>query len=354
MARYPLIDMFAGAGCASLGFRRAGFDIAAALEIDPDRCDIYERNFGKRPVQKDVMRTSAGELLGRAGLRRGSMFCVVGCPPCQSFSKLSDTSRVDTRTDPRSRFVLRFGRLVAQMSPAAVVFENVPWMMSGPGKKFFDAYVADMRRAGYHTVPGVVNAADVGVPQNRRRVVAISVKRRLLNRRRMELLEGFHGGWRKRRRTVGDAIRGLPRLRPGQHDPSDPLHAAADHDGSVLKRIRHVPRNGGSRKQVPRRLWLECHRRLGSGAGTSYGRMSWGGPSPTMTCRCTTPSCGRFIHPSQNRGITLREAARLQSIPDSFDFGGLPSGRIESMIGDAVPPALARQIGLRLARVLDG
>ena len=109
--------MFAGAGCASLGFRQEGFDVAAALEIDPRRCGVYERNIGLRPVRADAAEVSGREMLGHAGLRRGSMFCMVGCPPCQSFSKLSDTRGVGAAGDPRSQLVLKFGRLVTEMRP---------------------------------------------------------------------------------------------------------------------------------------------------------------------------------------------------------------------------------------------
>ena len=350
---YPLIDMFAGAGCASLGFRREGFYAAAALEIDRGRCDVYERNIGLRPVQKDAMDATGAEMLRAAGLRRGSRFCIVGCPPCQSFSKLSDTRGVGAAVDPRSRLVSKFGSLVAEMGPSAVVFENVAWMWNGPGRAFLDEYVSTLDGAGYRTVPGRVDASRAGVPQNRKRVIAVSVKRRLLDAGRAALLDRFHDTGRAERRTVRDALSGLAPLRPGCRSRSDPLHFAIARGRRVSEVIRHVPKNGGSRKDLPRRLWLECHKRLGSGgAETSYGRMWWDRPSPTMTRRCTSPACGRFVHPSQDRGITLREAARLQTIPDSFDFGGSGAAAIAGMIGDAVPVDLAAWIARRLRAVL--
>ena len=349
---YRLIDLFAGAGCASLGFRRAGFSVAAALEIDRRRCGVYEKNIGLRPIQKDAMGVTGGEMLKSAGLRRGSKFCVVGCPPCQSFSKLSDTRGVCAADDPRSHLVSKFGRLVAEMRPSAAIFENVSWMAGGPGRAFLDGYVQTLAGAGYRTVHGVVNASSVGVPQSRKRVIAVSVKKSLLNAERAAALEAFHEAGRAGGRTVRDALSGLQPLRRGQRSRSDPLHFASAHGRRVAEVIRHVPKDGGSRKEIPRRLWLECHKRLRSGAEASYGRMWWDRPSSTITRRCTSPACGRFIHPSQDRGITLREAARLQTIPDSFDFGGNSAADIGGMIGDAVPVDLASWMARRLLAVL--
>lgn len=350
--RYPLIDMFAGAGCASLGFRQEGFDVAAALEIDPRRCGVYERNIGLRPVRADAAGMSGREMLRYAGLRRGSMFCMVGCPPCQSFSKLSDTSRVRAASDPRSQLVLKFGGLVTEMRPAAAVFENVSWMASGPGRVYLDEYLGMMAAAGYRTAHGVVNASLAGVPQNCKRVIAVSVKKRLLNAERTRLLDSFHDAERQDACTVRDALSGLAPLRSGQRSRRDRLHFASTHGRRVAEVIRYVPKNGGSRKEIPRRLWLECHKRLDGGAETSYGRMWWNRPSPTITRRCTSPACGRFIHPSQDRAITLREAARLQTIPDSFDFGDNSAAAIGGMIGDAVPVKLAAWVARRLLDVL--
>lgn len=349
---YPLVDMFAGAGFASLGFRREGFDVVAALEMDRRRCDVYERNIGLRPVQKDAMDATGAEMLRIAGLRRGSRFCMVGCPPCQSFSKLSDTTGVGAASDPRSRLVSKFGSLVDEMRPSAVVFENVAWMASGPGKVFLDGYIGALEGAGYRTVTKTINASQMGVPQNRKRVIAVSVKERLLDAGRAALLDKFDEAEPAERRTVRDALSGLAPLRSGNKSRSDPLHFASAHGDRVTEVIQHVPKDGGSRKDIPRRLWLECHKRLRGGAETSYGRMWWDRPSPTMTRRCTSPACGRFIHPSQNRGITLREAARLQTIPDSFDFGSCTAAAIGGMIGDAVPVDLAAWIARRLLDVL--
>lgn len=352
-SKLQLIDMFSGAGCASLGFKNSGFTIAAALEINPSRCDVYEKNFHFRPIQKNVLDVDGKEILKKAKLRKGSKFCVVGCPPCQSFSKLADTRKVNARYDPRSKFVKKFANLIVEMMPMAVVFENVPWMIKGPGKKFFEYYVKTLEKAGYYTVYDIVNASSLGIPQNRERIVSISIRKKFLNADKIQQLKGFHKISNPKIKTVRETIGDLRPLKSGEKDPKDSLHYSRLHSEKVMEMIRHVPKNGGSRTDLPRRLWLDCHKKLKHGADSVYGRMWWDRPSPTMTCRCTTPACGRFIHPVQNRGITLREAARLQTIPDSFQFGDESSEKIQSMIGDGVPVEMAQHIGTQLKMILS-
>lgn len=348
-----VVDIFSGIGCASLGFKKAGFELAAALEIDPLRCEIYEKNLRLKPLQRDIMRINGKMLLEHAGLRRGGKFCVVGCPPCQSFSKLSDTTGVNVLSDPRSKYVSKFARIIEEMKPAAVVFENVFWMIDGPGQKFFDHYIRKMTKAGYYTDFETINAANFGVPQNRRRVVAISIRKKFLKKKTKKELKKFFKTKMDRPKTVRSAIKDLKPLRPGQVDKNDSLHFARNHDPKVLKLIKNIPKNGGSRRDLPKRLWLNCHKKIKHGADSVYGRMRWNSPSTTMTCRCTTPSCGRFIHPSQNRGISLREAARLQTIPDNFKLAATNRQKAEEMIGDAVPVRLAQRIGAVVLQVLS-
>ena len=354
MADEPLrlVDLFSGMGCASMGFAQAGFEPAAALEIDPLRCELYRQNVGIDPIRADVMDVTGSDLLRAGGLEAGGKFCVVGCPPCQSFSSLADTSGADSETfGRRGGYVAKFTELVEEMMPLGAVFENVQGMVSGAGRKFFDDHVGALDDAGYDTRHRVVNAADFGVPQNRRRVMAVSVRRDVAERGAMGRIGEFLDGNVGRRRTVKDAIGDLKSLGPGEFDPADPHHRASDHGPRVLERIRSVSRDGGSRKNMPRRLWLDCHKRLARGAETSYGRMRWDEPSPTMTCRCTTPACGRFTHPVLDRGITVREAARLQTIPDDAALSEYVS-KNAAIIGDAVPVLLARRIAETLRGVI--
>lgn len=348
---YHIIDVFSGMGCASLGFKNAGFKIAAALELNPLRCRIYEKNIGLKPIQSDVMKVDGKQLLLKANLKKGGKFCMIGCPPCQSFSKLAETRGINALDDPRSKYVNRFAKLVEETIPTAVIFENVPWMIRGPGKSFFNRYIKRLKKAGYVTFSGTVNASDFGVPQNRLRVVGISIRKKFVTGKVEKEIKNFYETRNNDPKTVREAIGDLKPLRSGQVDGKDFLHIARTHKPKVMEMIKHIPKDGGSRRELPRNLWLECHKRINHGADSVYGRMFWDRPSPTITGRCTTPACGRFIHPSQNRGITAREAARLQTIPDRFEFEGNRQD-LEEMIGDAVPVMLAQKVAESLMKIL--
>ena len=349
--RLKLVDLFCGMGCASMGFKKAGFVPVVALEIDPSRCDLYRKNIGISPIQADVMNVSGKDLLYAGGLRKGGMFCMVGCPPCQSFSSLADTKGTNKMFDVRSKYVQKFAQLAVEMKPLVVVFENVQGMIWGAGKKFFDEYIEILDNAGYKTCHHVVNAADFGVPQNRKRVIAVSIKNSVARKKILNEIECFLHSTTTAPCTVGDKIKDLMPLEPGESDPDDPHHSASMHGPKVQEIINNIPINGGSRKNLPKKLWLNCHKRLTGGAEASYGRMRWNDQAPTITCRCTTPACGRFTHPYQNRGITIREAARLQTIPDHAKLSEY-KGKNEAIIGDAVPVLLAQKIAEKLQDVV--
>ena len=348
-----LVDIFCGMGCASMGFKEAGFKPAAALEIDPLRCDLYCENVGIEPMQADVMGVSGKSLLRAGDLRKGGKFCVVGCPPCQSFSSLADTRGTGKMFNVRSGYVRKFASLVVEMMPLVVVFENVQGMIGGSGKKFFDEYVATLDKAGYRTRHAVVNAADFGVPQNRKRVIAVSVRNDSAKEETMDEIGSFLHSKVNKQRTVRDVIwdLDLEPLESGESDLNDPHHQASLHGPKVQEMINKVPKDGGSRKDLPKSLWLECHKKIPKGAETSYGRMRWDAPSPTITCRCTTPACGRFTHPARNRGITVREAARLQTIPDHVKLSKYKSKNAE-IVGDAVPVLMAQRIAEKLRGIV--
>jgi DNA (cytosine-5)-methyltransferase 1 len=350
--KFDAIDIFAGIGCASMGFKKAGFNIKAALEIKSLRCDNYEKNLGFRPIEEDVSSVTGEEILSYANLKKKEGFCMIGCPPCQSFSSLSETRGIDAITDPRSKYVIKFAKLVEEMKPTVVIFENVPGMLQGPGKIHFEKYYRKLKKAGYKTIFDIVNAADYGVPQNRRRLLAISssASRNLSMPKKIAETNRDKKFYPK---TVREAIGDLPKLEAGETDPKDPFHKARLHTEKVMRMIKKIPKDGGGRKDLPYRLWLPCHKALvKKGAESVYGRMRWDTPSNTITCRCVTPSSGRFLHPEQDRGITLREAARLQTIPDNFHLIGTTK-TLEQMIGDAVPVNLARRIAYKVADIMS-
>jgi DNA (cytosine-5)-methyltransferase 1 len=225
-----------------------------------------------------------------------------------------------------------FAKLVKSFLPDYMLFENVPWVRSS---RHYRQLVGLLKKCGYKLKSRVLDAADYGVPQRRKRLILIASRRgepRLPRRAR-------------RRVTVREAIGDLPPLKPGEAHPLIPNHRAMKHGEEVLTRIRAIPKDGGSRSALPAGLQLRCHKRLVRGYNDVYGRMKWDDVAPTLTSGCTNPSKGRFIHPEQDRAMTPREAARLQTFPDWFVFfGGFTS--ISRQIGNAMPVELARAIAL--------
>jgi len=342
---YRVIDLFCGCGGASLGLRLAGHKVVAAVDIDPIACKTYSKNLGLEPICDDLRYLSGYQILNKCDFKEGEIDIVVGCPPCQGFSSLRRT-RYPNGGDSRNGLIRTFLERINEIKPKAVIFENVPGLVRGNGLSYFRFFINKIEKMGYKTSWEVINAADYGIPQHRRRVVALSVKDTdepppfpPKTHANPEVAERDLSPWK----TVRDAIADLPPLLPGESHPSIPNHVARKHTPRVLEIIKAVPKNGGSRRSLPSNLWLPCHvklkKRKRRGAESVYGRMCWDKPSPTITCRCTTPSSGRFIHPEQDRAITPREAARLQTFPDDFVFPKEFS-HAERLIGNAVPAYL--------------
>ena len=344
MRSVRVVDLFCGCGGASLGFELAGCEVVGAVDIDGEACSTYARNLGRRPLQADLTRLSYHGILAQHGLTGVEPEMLAGCPPCQAFSSLRRT-RTKEFDGKRDALLLAFVRLVREGLPRIVIFENVPGIVSLEGGKYLKYYLQKVEELGYGTACGVVNAADYGIPQFRKRVVAFSV----LDVDTEDLTfptpthtrpDASPSNGMKPWVTVRDAISDLPPLEQGQVDSTVPNHTARSHGKKVLRMIEATPKDGGSRKDISRKLWLPCHKRLnGRGAESVYGRLSWDRPSSTMTTRCTTPSSGRFLHPDQDRGITPREGARLQTFPDTFIFPRV-ARTSERLIGNAVPPLL--------------
>lgn len=237
-----------------------------------------------------------------------------------------------------------FVRLLEEIRPFAFVMENVPGLARGIGKNIFTQTLSKIHSLGYYTVHGIVDAADYGVPQKRKRLVLIGTNA-------SDIRIKFPGptnadpsisGSLKPWVTVRDSISDLPKIKAGEKHSKDPLHASASLSETNLKRMNKTPHDGGDRFSWPDDLILECHKKV-NGYKDIYGRMWWDRPSPTMTGGCAMISKGRFGHPEQNRSISLREAARLQTFPDKFVFKG-NFGDIAKQIGNAVPPVLAQRI----------
>ncbi|HEY9401839.1 MAG TPA: DNA cytosine methyltransferase [Pyrinomonadaceae bacterium] len=340
-----MVDLFSGAGGTGIGFREAGFRIVGAVEIDRDAAKTYEKNLGVKVKLSDIRDFTPEEFRKELNLRRGELDVLVGCPPCQGFSRMRNSDGVN---DPRNDLVIRYLDFVKVFIPRFAVFENVPGLVrSKHGKKFYDELYAGLEELGYKVAKEEKNAADYGVPQHRRRVIVVAgragenppfPKPTHGNPNSPEVRDGYLLPWLNVRDAIGKSK--YPYLKPGQSGERKgkyPNHIAPNTGDKVLRFIKQVPKNGGSRTDVPKEFWLECHLKHG-GHVDVYGRLAWNRPSNTITCGCVNVSKGRFVHPGQNRALTPREAARLQGFPDEFVFVGKT---ICKQVGNAVPPPLA-------------
>ena len=338
---HTVVDLFCGCGGGSMGFHDAGLRTVGAVEIDADAAAAFTLNVGIAPLVKDVRDVRGQDLLSAAGLNRGELTLLFGCPPCQSFTVLrrgADPSEQDQR---RNTLIYEYLRLVDQLHPRHIAFENVPGLVEGRWHPYFDRFRAVLADLDYKLAWRVVDAAEYGVPQRRRRVLVIGS--RVAEPRLPRKTHSEHGdGTHKPFVTVRDTISRLRQLAAAEHDPDDEFHRARRHSDLALRRLAAVP-EGGGRADLPDHLVLDCHKNH-NGHYDIYGRMWWDRVAPTLTSGCTNVTRGRFAHPEQDRAITLREAMLLQTFPpDARLCGGVEKMALQ--VGNAVPSLLAQRIG---------
>ncbi len=327
--RVQVVDFFSGCGGTSFGFQQAGLHIAAAVDHDRHAAATFRHNFPDVVfIQRDIRRLKTSTI--RDVLTRGPVL-FSGCAPCQPFS---GQNQQPSPNDPRRTLLHEFQRFVTELLPEYVVVENVPGAQRVSNRGPFGDFIRALERAGYAVRSAVLRAGDFGVPQERRRLVIVAGRDRPLE------LPDAQGSF-ARTATVRDAIGHLPALDAGQIDPDDPDHAAMHLTPLNLERIRLTP-EGGGRRDWPPELRLGCHERH-DGHTDVYGRMSWDRAASGLTTRCLSYSNGRFGHPERDRAISAREAACLQTFPDTFRFFG-PLTEKGRQIGNAVPPLFARRI----------
>ena len=343
-SRGSVVDVFCGIGGLSHGFVSEGFDVRAGIDIDASCRYAYERNNGASFIGRDVGDLRGGEI--NHLFAKDEPRILVGCAPCQPFSTYSQN-----RSDAKWRLLAEFGRLVSEVQPDVVSMENVPRLTSFHKGELFKQFVAALETAGYDVRPKVVNCADYGVPQTRQRLVVLASRVGPI-----ELMPPTHAA--DAHVTVRDAIAHLPPITAGGKDAEDPLHYASRLSKTNLARIREA-KPGKSWRDWKPALVAPCHRKhSGRWYQSVYGRMHWDAPAPTITTQCNGFGNGRFGHPKQDRAISLREAALLQTFPEDYEFFD-PSKRwhisaAARWIGNAVPVALARAVARSVARALEG
>lgn len=338
------IDCFCGAGGMAIGLRRAGFHLAYAFDKDADAISSYKRNVGAHADVRSVEAITGEDLLSSAGLEPGQCSALVGGPPCQGFSR----QRRGDDSDGRNALVLEFLRLVLEIRPKVFLMENVPAIKSARGIKYLDKIRRRASEAGYSTHVAVLDAAEYGVPQHRKRLFLVGTLGLSFSFPAPTHVAGSFV-------TVADALKGLPSPMsvPGAAS-AFPNHELDNISALNRLRISHVP-PGGGRADIPPELRLPCHAVSVEKAGHRgvYGRLAWDRPAGTITTKCNSFTRGRFAHPEEHRNISMREAARLQSFPDAFVFDG-DKVSVAHQIGNAVPPLLAEQLGYALLRSVSG
>ena len=334
-------DLFAGAGGATEGLASAGFDVRVAVELDPVAASTFRRNHADVTLlERDIRDVTVDELLDTLALPVGGLDLLKACPPCQGFSSLGKGNR----DDPRNDLVTEMWRFIDGLRPKSFLFENVPGLNKD---RRLDDLVERAQAAGYGVRRLVVDAADYGVPQRRRRLIVIGVLGLASEDIDEDLGELLPEDFDRSRATAGPVI-----LQAGPIEgTSDPLHRARRPSSLVRRRLEAIP-VGGDRFSLPEDLRLDCHSTVGRSATAAYGRILADQPAPTLTTRCTTPACGRFIHPTEPRGISLREAALLQTFPARYAFDG-GHQEVERQIGNAVPVRLALALGLAMQTLVD-
>ncbi len=339
---HTAVDFFCGSGGVTAGLKAANWQVLAALDNDPIALKTYRENHREVTlVQKDI--TSEDAIAGVAkAVENLRIDMMVVCAPCQPFS----SQNRKRGNDPRDQLIVKSLRMVPVVQPRIIFFENVPGLAGQAHRPILEELKRALNELGYRvTDPLVMDASSLGVPQRRKRCIMLAASDDACLQAFLDTDTSQPG------RSVYDAIGRLAVLESGQRHPKDDMHKARSHSEIALRRLSKIPRDGGSRASLPPELELECHR--GSKAFPDvYGRMSWHEVAPTLTTGCTDITRGRFAHPAQDRAITLREAARLQTFDDDYRFIGNAS-QIATQIGNAVPPAMIAGLSAALENALS-
>jgi len=342
MTKTHIIDLFCGVGGLTRGLINSGLNVVAGIDVDGNCKYAYEENNNTIFIENGIESISA-EQLNRLYPEDTEIKVLVGCAPCQPFSTHTNKYRKDREiteeTDPKWFLLHHFKRLIVETSPHIVSMENVPELCK---KEIFHDFVRSLEEHGYSVSYEVVNCVDYGIPQNRRRLVLLAS---ILGDIRIIPSTHNKGDYRTVEQTIGD----LEKLSAGATSVNDPLHMSANLSVTNLKRIRQS-KPGGTWHDWDKSLVNKCHKKeTGSTYSAVYGRMEMEKPSPTITTQFYVYGTGRFGHPNQDRALSLREGALLQTFPANYSFvknnEDILFSKVAMMIGNAVPVRLGEVIG---------
>lgn len=322
------IDLFSGCGGLSLGLKKSGFDVIAAVEIDSLAAETYAQNHkNTKLIEQDIRKINPTKLMKDLGLKKGDLDLIAGCPPCQGFSTLRTNRKTVAVQDYRNNLMFNFLDFVRAFLPKAIMMENVPGLAKG---RRIAKFVSELKSLGYEVKFDVLNVAHYGVAQRRKRFILVAGHKRSIDFAKPA----------KKMITVGDALKGLE----SPLKSFDPAHNHGEkRNEKIREMISYIPLNGGSRTSLPKRLQMKCHQKT-KGFLDVFGRIKWDDVGPTITGGCINPTKGRFLHPFENRTITVREAALIQSFPKSYYFS-MRKGKHGAalMVGNALPPEFIRR-----------
>ncbi len=334
------VDLFCGIGGLTHGLQLAGIDVIAGIDIDDSCKYAYEKNNEARFLNKNVTDVTSDEIMEL--YPNDCVRILVGCAPCQPFSKYTKRYRKKGHTDDKWKLLYSFSSLVQQTLPDIISMENVPELIK---ESVYNDFVANLEQLGYFISSTIVYCPQYGVPQNRKRLVLLASRFGDI-----KLIDPLYA--EDNYITVRQAIGDLPPIEDGVCDKNDPMHRSCKLSKVNIARIKQSVQGGSWRDWQPE-LRLKCHKKdSGKGYSSVYGRMSWDFPSPTITTQFYGYGNGRFGHPEQNRALSLREGAILQSFPRDYDFiedeSKFNKKELGVHIGNAVPVQLGRAIGLSI------
>ncbi|GHV65455.1 cytosine-specific methyltransferase [Bacteroidia bacterium] len=347
ISKYKAIDFFCSGGGMSYGMQQAGIKILAGIDFDKNCEETYKANIkGAEFIHADVFDLKEQELEEKLSIKKNDdNLVLIGCSPCQYWSIIYTKEKGD-RANKGKNLLKEFHRFVRYFNPGYVVVENVPGVLRRKEESGLEEFIKWLENGEnkYKVHFKVHEVSEYGVPQHRQRFTLIA------NRVTDKELEPEKKQGKKL--TVRDVLgekNGFPRIEAGHKDNSVFMHTTAGLEGINIKRLKLTEKDGGTRlAYADSELAPKCHKNKQDGFKDTYGRMWWDRPSPTITTRFISISNGRFGHPEEDRAISLREGATLQTFPKNYVFKTNSIGAAAKMIGNAVPPEYAKRVGLSI------